>query len=111
MMLIAAPIVIDRTVAVRPTNNETFDPCTTRVSTESPKSSVPSGYSRDGGSSTGPLTFEGSTPDASAKTAKIAMAAKPIRIARPAIPIVLLRYWRQNRDSERRRRVQRILRG
>ena len=51
----SAPIVIVMTEATSPTSSEIFEPWITWVSTDTPKLSVPSGYSQRRWRETGPV--------------------------------------------------------
>ena len=59
------PITIDTTAASSPIISDGLEPQTTSASTERPESSVPIGYSHDGGARIGPSTFVTSSSDAS----------------------------------------------
>src|SRR3954453_6292100 len=105
---IRVPITIEIAVANSPTNSEIRDPQISRVSTDRPVSSVPSGYSADGGSSTPPVALVTSRPSGLASSgANTATNTKRVSSTSPNTPA---RFDRNRRHvlraaAARRRRV------
>src|SRR5688500_18357490 len=106
-MPMVEPITIEITVASRPTVREIRDPQTVSARTERPKLSVPNGNSQLGALNGAPLHSQVAlrAPSSAMRGAAAATTMKNARMNRPAIPIEFLRYIRQIRDADRRRRA------
>src|SRR6266545_7228780 len=107
------PITIVIAVATNPTVIEMRVPQIVSVSTERPRSSVPSGYFNVGAWSWGPVEGQvGSRPHELARRgAKMATKMKNPRMIRPAIPILFFRYSLHTRFAAALRRARAIWRG
>ena len=106
------PITIAISVASMPTNREIRDPQIRSARIERPFSSVPSGYSDEGGSSTPPVAFVTSMLSGSARSgAKIATRMKNVSSPSPNRPERWLRKLAQVRLAPMTRRCRVTCRG
>src|SRR5881397_3325245 len=107
------PIKIVIAVETSPTIIEMRVPQIVSVSTERPRSSVPSGYFKEGAWSCGPVEGQvGSRPQELARSgAKMATKTKNPRMIRSAIPIVFFRYSLHTRFAAALRRARAICFG